>query len=190
MSVKHVIFYLLSILVIGCSNIPTQNIENIAQNSEQTAYLTLKLDQNSHLISKITLHHVEKNIDYELSVGGRTGTSLVLPIPMGNYYLRKVTTQYQDALAIRLSKPSKLMTFKENNIYYIGDISLDLHKLYVNFSKAAVGLAMKTHPEIFKDRQLFVYNHLLGNSSTASLKLPRVSASANDPSRDCISCSE
>mgnify|MGYP003648481641 CR=1 FL=1 len=178
------------IALMGCAQTQTLDIENVASSLDEQAYLILNLDQNSNLINKIALHNIEQNIDYELVIENRTGTSLVLSVPAGSYYLRKVTTQYQDAMAIRLSEPPQPLTFKEDNLYYLGNISLDINKLYVNFTKEAIGIAMKRNPEAFKGRELFVFNHLLGDSKTASLKIPRVPGAGASAERQCASCSE
>lgn len=170
--VSPFVFYL---LLIGCANVPTENLEKLGYELVDPAYVVIKMGEQSTYIENLTFRSVEESKDYEIRLGGREGWVLTVALPAGSYYLRRLDMNLENLMSVRNSDPDELLVFEKNKIYYLGDLSWKKNLVRVDFSKEAVLQAMAENPEVFKDRNLHVFNHLFGNAKTAFVRPPSVS---------------
>lgn len=171
------VFICLSMFLFSaCSQIPRMNIEELALQGPASSHFVLKLSENAGYLETLVFHNVNENQDYEIAVNRRQGKVLLLSVPPGEYYLRRLDTVFEDLLSVRFPKPEELLEFKQGNVYYLGDISWINWKARVDFSKEALMQAKAENASVFKDDNVFVLNHLFGDSLTASVKPGQVKA--------------
>ncbi len=171
LSKKHMLWMLAAVFSASCATTTVSNLEDYSPTeTENAAHVVLKLDKGSHYVKKLVFRHIANNTDYELLLKRREGNTLVLPIPAGDYYLRRLDTNFEDKMSVHFPKPKHLLSMETGKVHYLGDLSWKDDKVFVNFSKEAVLQAMNENKALFDAATLVVYNHLFGHASIASVE--------------------
>ncbi len=165
--------FIIVCLLVGCANRQEVNIEFDVPVSERSAFLMVFLGHRAHYVKKMMFRNVDTGLDYVIEVRDREFELLMLPVPPGSYYLRRMDSVFVNAMSRRFEQPKDLLEFDGGNVYYLGDINYRYNAVFVDFSKEAVEMAKKSNPILFSEgRKFFVFNHLFGNYSVSSVKFP------------------